>query len=433
MHCNFARNIKGLALSLIAAALVGCGGSSTPPAPVGEMSTQDLNQATQFVAASPADAEALVKAVEKTVAHQDVNAFNALIDENRMVDRILAGLDLKQGFRNGFMQGMKEGGGLSSLSNEIIGTVQNGGDYAFVRMVKHEDEVRPLFRLVLPESAGINYHELVVSVDANKQPRIADIHVHLSGEMLSQSIRRLVLPAVAAENAGILARLSGAESEYMKHIEKMKEINTLSKAEKYQEAMALFASLPEAMQKDKTVLLSKLVVAQNVSDTEYSKVIQDLERYFPNDTSRDFRALDLLIIQGKHEELLKTVDRLLQMLQDPYLNTLKVDTLLTLNRIEDARKAISEARAATPDRIDVYWVEVSMQLKAKDHAATAALLDEIGEKFGMTFNDLATVPEYAEFAASEIGKEWISRQAATPDAQPISPELPATPESAKPQ
>jgi hypothetical protein len=243
MHCNPAHNIKVLALSFMAAALVGCGGSSNPPAPVGEMSTQDLNQVTQFVAASPADAEALVKAVEKAVAHQDVNAFNAIIDENRMVDRILAGLDLKQGFRNGFMQGMKEGGGLSSLSNEIIGTVQNGGDYTFVRMVKHEEEVRPLFRLVLAESAGINYHELVVSVDDSKQPRIADIHVHLSGEMLSQSIRRLVLPAVAAENAGILARLSGAESEYMNQMEKMKEINNLSKAEKYQEAMALFEKI----------------------------------------------------------------------------------------------------------------------------------------------------------------------------------------------
>jgi len=251
--------------------------------------------------------------------------------------------------------------------------------------------------------------------------------------MLSQSIRRLVLPAVAAENAGILARLSGAESEYLNHIEKMKEINNLSKAEKYQEAMALFASLPEAMQKDKTVLLSKLIVAQNVNDTEYSKVIQDLERYFPNDTSRDFRAMDLLIMQGKHEELLKTVDRLLQMIQDPYLNTLKVDSLLTLNRMDEARKAIAEARTAAPDRIDVYWVEVSMQLKSKDHAATAALLDEIGEKFGMAFDDLTSVPEYAEFAASEIGKEWMSRQAAAPEAQPAIPEPLASPEVTKPQ
>ena len=41
--------------------------------------------------------------------------------------------------------------------------------------------------------------------------------------------------------------------------------------------------------------------------------------------------------------------------------------------------------------------------------------------------------EYEEIAASEIGKEWMSRQAATPEAQPTSPEPPATPEAAKPQ
>ena len=74
-----------------------------------------------------------------------------------------------------------------------------------------------------------------------------------------------------------------------------------------------------------------------------------------------------------------------------------------------------------------------MQLKAKDHAATAALLDEIGEKFGMAFDDLTSVPEYAEFAASEIGKEWMSRQAAASEAQPAIPEPLATPEATKPQ
>ena len=429
MLSRFRKTVVTAVSLLLVASIIGCGGNnrSNSQAPGSELSAQDVNQATKFVAATKVEAEALVKLVNAAVAHQDVSAFNALIDEARMVDRILAGFELTEKFRTGFMQGMREGGGLTNLSSEIIGTVQRGGDYTFVRMIQKGDELRPLFRLVLPDSGGMNYHELIVTVDASRQPRIADIDVHLSGELLSQSIRRLVLPAVAAEDSGILAKLTGAESEFLNNVATLKKISELNKEQKPQEAMALFASLPETLQKDKTVLLTKLLVAQSLGDAEYSGVISDLERYFPNDTARDFRAMDLLAIQGQHEELIKTVDRLIAVIQDPYLNTLKIDALLALNRLEEARKSVREAKAAAPDRIDVYWVEIAMTLKVKDYAATAALLDEIGEKFGMTFNDLTTVPEYADFAASDIGKDWMARQAEAAAAQTSPSDTPASP------
>ena len=428
MLSRFRKTVVTAVSLLLVASIIGCGGNnrSNSQAPGSELSAQDVNQATKFVAATKMEAEALVKLVNAAVAHQDVSAFNALIDEARMVDRILAGFELTEKFRTGFMQGMREGGGLTNLSSEIIGTVQRGGDYTFVRMIQKGDELRPLFRLVLPDSGGMNYHELIVTVDASRQPRIADIDVHLSGELLSQSIRRLVLPAVAAEDSGILAKLTGAESEFLNNVATLKKISELNKEQKPQEAMALFASLPETLQKDKTVLLTKLLVAQSLGDAEYSGVI-DLDRYFPNDTARDFRAMDLLAIQGQHEELIKTVDRLIAVIQDPYLNTLKIDALLDLNRLEEARKSVREAKAAAPDRIDVYWVEIAMTLKVKDYAATAALLDEIGEKFGMTFNDLTTVPEYADFAASDIGKDWMARQAEAAAAQTSPSDTPASP------
>jgi predicted Zn-dependent protease len=117
-------------------------------------------------------------------------------------------------------------------------------------------------------------------------------------------------------------------------------------------------------------------------------------------------------MQGQHDNLIKTVDRLIASIQDPYLNLLKVNSLLELNRIDEAHKAVADAKAASPDRIDIYWTETSIALKEQNHAATAALLDEISEKFGMTFNDLNQISEYANFAQSEIGKEWIARHAA---------------------
>lgn len=409
----------------------GCGGSGKPTDSAGEMTLGEVNSATRFVAASRTGCDELVKSIEAAVAHQDINAFNALIDEEQIMDRILAGLDTSEEFRTSFMQGMREGGGLANLSREIMGSVQRGGDYIFVRMVQAGEEIHPLFRLSLPESGGMNYHELIISVDAEKRPRIADIHVYLSGELLSQSIRRLVLPAVAAENAGIMAKLTGAESAFLNHVSTMQKINDLNRSQRYSEALALFQTLPESLQKDKTVLLTKLIVAQGVGDAEYTSVIRDLEKYYPDDPARDFRAMDLLAMQGQHDNLIKTVDRLITSIQDPFLNLLKVNSLLELNRIDEAHKAVADAKAAAPDRIDVYWTETSIALKEQNHAATAALLDEISEKFGMTFNDLNQVSEYANFAQSEIGKEWIARHVTEPStAVPAELTEPAAPADA---
>jgi hypothetical protein len=67
-------------------------------------------------------------------------------------------------------------------------------------------------RLLLPNFGGVNYHELIVARDATGEPRISDIYVHLSGELVSQTIRRLLLPAYAAENRGLWARLTGSEA-----------------------------------------------------------------------------------------------------------------------------------------------------------------------------------------------------------------------------
>ena len=426
------RIILACASALLLFQTAGCGDSGKPPDAAGEMTLGEVNSATRFIAASRTDCDELVKSIEAAVAHQDMNAFNAMIDEEQMVDRILAGLDASNAFRTSFMQGMREGGGLANLSREIMGSVQQGGDYIFVRMVQSGEEIHPLFRLTLPESGGMNYHELIISVDAQKQPRIADIHVYLSGELLSQSIRRLVLPAVASENSGILAKLTGAESAFLNHVSTMQKINDLSRSQQYSEALALFQTLPESLQKDKTVLLTKLIVAQGVGDTEYTSVIRDLEKYYPNDPARDFRAMDLLAMQGQHDNLIKTVDRLIASIQDPYLNILKVNSLLELNRIDEAHKAVADAKAASPDRIDVYWTETSIALKEQNHIATAALLDEISEKFGMTFNDLNEVSEYASFAQSEIGKEWMARHAAETSATEPSATEPTPTEPAAP-
>ena len=420
---------------------VGCGGKSESSTPVAEIAA-DIAEVTKggnvvpgeaaptvtFVAASQSQTEALIKSIEAAIAHQDAAAFSALIDEEQIISRILQGLNISEESRNGFAESMRSRDGMSSVSSEIMNAVQTGGDYHFVRIQQKGNEFHPLFRLTLPNSGGLNYHELIVSQDANGQPRIAEIEVFLSGEPVTQSLRRLVLPAFVAENTTIRESLKGTEAEYIANISTFERINELMSSQKFEQAMRHYTTLPATLQSDKASLMVKLSIAQQVSDEAYLNVIRELDTKFPDEPSRDLRARDMHSIQGKHEDAVKAIDRLIASIQDPYLSLLKVDSLIALNRMDEAQKAAAESKAASPDRIDAYWVEIGMLLKLKDHAATAKSLDEVADKFGIKFFDLKTVPEYAEFVASQQGKEWMTRH--PPDSETHGPpsSVPSVPE-----
>jgi len=80
-------------------------------------------------------------------------------------------------------------------------------------------------------------------------------------------------------------------------------------------------------------------------------------------------------------------------------------------------------KTVCPDRSDVYWMEIAVSLKTRNFAETARLLDEVGKTFGLEFRDLSTVPEYAEFIASDPGKLWIKKQEEAAES-PASPAVP---------
>jgi len=376
-----------------------------------EITEADIRAKTGEVPGTREDADAVVKAVGETVTNRDAAALHRLLDEHRLVNRILVGLDVKDAARAEFEKGVRSGGSLSNLTREIMAAVEGGGDYRFFRHVTKGNETRPLFRLILPNFGGVNYHELIIARDATGEPRITDIYIHITGELISQSVRRLLLPAFAAENNGLLARLTGREAALVRNFSTIEQINKHKEAKDFQEAYRLLTTLPQQLQKDKTILVLKLVIAQQLGVEEYVKVLRELEVSFPNDPARDFRSIDLYATQGNHEKVVEAVDRLIAANGDPYLYFLKLDSLVSLGRTRDARAAVKSARTAGVDTLDTHWMELGFFMSTKDHVSTAKMLDTISNKFGVEFSDLSQVAEYADFVASAEGKAWMRTHA----------------------
>ena len=219
MRCQPAVMKCGLAALLLLAA-GGCGQQVTDsPAAAGSSAAASPESAVQPVSFRAADAtqsQQLAEQVRQAVAHLDAGALQKLASDDAFADRVLRGTDIRGEERREATAGLA--GTLQDIFAGVMQGCSNGGSYSFVRLVSRDGESRPLFRLCLPELSGINYHELVL-VQTPDGARIADVDVYLSGESVADSLRRLVLPALAASNRGLRASLSATELQLLEFAE----------------------------------------------------------------------------------------------------------------------------------------------------------------------------------------------------------------------
>lgn len=400
------------AAGVLVLSLSGCGakGGGSGGADKSEPTEAEVNAAVGFVPLSRPDVESLAEKIQTAVAEADASSFRSLVDHEALIDRVFAGLDVGDEFRTGYRRGLENQGGIRTLIDQIIAVAQNGGSYELVRYVEDGDEIRPLFRLSMGIGEGLNYHELRFSRDKGQQPKLADIFVYLSGEYLSQTLRRMTLPAIASMNRSLLEKVAGSKSSAAKDMDRMVEVVTAMQAGQHQQALTLIEGGPESFRKDKSILMLKLLAAQMVDEKAYTKTILQLESLFPDDPGNDFRAIDRLAAAGDHDGVLRCVGRLQKRIQDPYLDLLRVDSLVELGRTDEAVAAAEAARTALPTNVDPVWTLIGCGLQTKDHALIAGQLDVLTQDFGIEIGDLTQVPEYADFAKSPEYKAWLDKQ-----------------------
>ncbi|MFN9718871.1 MAG: hypothetical protein ACK58L_09275 [Planctomycetota bacterium] len=381
-------------------------------------------------AATRDDAERIAEAISVAIAHEDESAFSSLIDHELFADRILHGLAVSEEFRSSYRKQIADDGGLANVGTDIIDSVKNGGDYSLVRIVDRNGDHRPVFRMLLADGSGLSHHEIILNEDRNGKSKIVDIFVYLTGEDVSDSLRAIDLSNIASQSEAVRQSLGTTEAAIVESAGTLQKIQSLATESQADEALELYDDLPANLKTNRGLLMRKLGVAQRVSEEKYFQVLDECQKHHPMEPAFLFRTLDMLAVQERHLDVLNTVERLLQLTGDEYLNLMKVKPLLALNRPEDARSAVAAAKKVSDNRIDAYWVETSVLLKAKDYTAVAKQLDEIATKFGMTFNDLSAIPDYAEFIASDQGKAWLEVQKNTPSES--VPKVPNSPSIAAP-
>lgn len=142
------------------------------------------------------------------------------------------------------------------------------------------------------------------------------------------------------------------------------------------EALEEYQKFPEAVRRDKSMLILRMRAAQMVSSEEYAACIEDFRKYHPNDAALDFLLVGHYSLRKEYAEALKCLDRVnLNVGGDSMLLAQRANLLALLEKFDEARKAIQDAIAAEPDVSDPYMAGLDVSVVAKEFDDTVKYLN----------------------------------------------------------
>ncbi len=407
----FARMVCVLAL-LIATTSPTWGQVRRGPAPRSKArpSQPARNTAKAKGALSEAECRAFADTVAKAIATGDQAKLNGLIDWDAFFKRISMGWDIPAKASQDTLSGLKEGMQQpTGVTGQLIQNSKQGGSFSFLRTRQNHGRQVILFRMLKPSSeGGFNYMELVPQRSADGEVRMSDIYVYLSGEFLSATLRRALLPIISSGSRTFLDKLLTGEKDYVKDFPKWTQATQLLNQGKFKEALTILKALSPETQQQKLVLLMRLRAAQAVDEKEYGEVLEDFEKFFPHDACLDLISIDSYVLKKDFAGAMKAIDRVDRSLDgDPYLNVMRANMCEAQGNLQEAKRLAQKAVDQEPTLLLAHQSVLGYAVALKDHDETLAQLKSLDQTFQMTFNDLTKIPAYSDFVKSPQYQKWL--------------------------
>ena len=290
---------------------------------------------------------------------------------------------------------------------EVAAAIEAGGDYGLLRTIEKRGEQRALFRL-LTSDGGLNYHEMVLERRGLAGPvRVVDVYVHLTGELLSESYRRTFRVASQGLEDSLFERLMRNESSHSDHRGEILRLNDLIREGRHQEALELWDGLPVSMASEKSMLIKRLAITQELGDAEYVATIRKIWSLFPDDPALDLISLDAFILERRYGLAFEVLDRLdLAVGGDPYLDVQRAGLYLLQRNYEEAKRYASRAITREPYLEPAYWTIASVALDTMGWGLLVRVFRGLEHDLALQVRDLTSVPEYHEFTLSPQYRSW---------------------------
>ena len=376
--------------------------------------------------ASPtaSECEQVARQLESHVAAKDIDFYINAFDWNALLDRMWpdgnSGQEDLQEVRYNLLKGLREG------------VRQQAGQFRTMKLLRVKTdagEPRALMRVQI--GSAFNYHELIFGKSARGQPKIVDAFIYTSGEKMSDTGKRVLIPILLEKNKSLLERIFSDTPDLITHSAQWGQLPKLNAQGKYREVLDLCAQLPDSLQREKFILVQRFRAAQAIDQKDYLAALELWRRTYPHDPSIDLISIDAFVLEKQYPEALKCVDRLDQVIGgDPYLDYQRALLFTLMRDPTNAKNSALRAFERDPSLIEAGFLALAFLAEVQQYDACVALLNEMQSKGGYSKERLARGVDVSKrlafFSKSAEYRKWrMATRFAAPSAS-TSPS-PATP------
>ncbi len=262
---------------------------------------------TPFETATNSEAKDFAKRLQSSIEKKDATFFDDAIDKEAFLKKI--GLIDNGKDASAFKKGLTD---KMNIGTQLINSITKNGSYQLVKQYEKDKIQHLIFRLY--DQGSLNYHDLELGKH-DKEVKIDDIYVYTSGELLSETLNTLY-------NQMKSLMESGQVSDEDNWLSIVPQIRQKMRTGNYQGALRDFRSLPEKIQKLKSLSLMLIMITSGLNDdAAYSAAIDDYQLRFPNEPNMHLILIDGYIIKKEYDKAFESVNKLDERInKDPFLD-----------------------------------------------------------------------------------------------------------------
>ena len=247
-------------------------------------------------------------------------------------------------------------------------------------------------------------------------PCFNDVYIHDRGELLSETVRRDILPFIEWNDRGVLGKIVIGKNDYVANTDKLIEMRRMVAEGRPREALEAYASLPAAMQGDKNLLLTRYEQARRLGGSAYQRALSELNSRLARDPCLDLVLLPHRINERQFNEVNRTLSRINDAVGgDPYLKVIRGNVARLHNDdVLGAKLLYREVVKDEPGMPYAYNALNQIALQERNHKETARLLGILEGKLGVSVGDLSAVEVYKDFVRSGEYREWKRNRPSQP-------------------
>lgn len=396
------RNTALVILSCLLLAVAGCkpsarmGGPDAKALAAKEQQEQDASQGL-----TDAQCQEFGRQFVEWVRKGDADSIDRAVDYDRIVEQAAGGTGIHADEYQGLTQGARAGMRKSSLGKQLVSQKELGGKLSFLRVANRDGYKRAVFRQ-LPAGGGVNYQEMLL-VPSGDRLHVVDIYLHASGELLSETLRHMLVPPTAPTS------LPG--EDVARHSEKLKQLARQVSAGEHDAAISTYESLPEVIRKIKLARVQYLMATSMADEKKHLQAIEDYRRDFPGEAAIDLLSIDSLIIAKRYDEAVAACARVDEAVGgDPYLDVICGNILVAAERLDEAAQRAGKAAADPEIVMDVVYLRASIALMKRDYDALVKQLSELESKHGVDMSGVTIADDYADFRESPQYERWLAKR-----------------------